>query len=67
MIMESRPTLADVTRRGRMPSVVSLQRRRRWWREETAGLMPAPDPDLNPAERRLLARMPLHAITSVHG
>ena len=35
--------------------------------EETAGLIPGPDPDLDPAERRLLARMPLHAITSVHG
>ena len=35
--------------------------------EETAGLIPGPDPDLDPAERRLLAAMPLHAITSVHG
>ena len=35
--------------------------------EETAGLIPGPDPDLDPAERRLLVRMPLHAITSVHG
>jgi hypothetical protein len=35
--------------------------------EETAELIPGPDPDLDPAERRLLARMPLHAITSVHG
>ena len=35
--------------------------------EETAGLVSGPDPDLDPAERRLLAAMPLHAITSVHG
>jgi len=35
--------------------------------EETAGLISGPDPDLDPAERRLLAQMPLHAITSVHG
>ena len=35
--------------------------------EETAGLISGPDPDLDPAERRLLAAMPLHAITSVHG
>ena len=35
--------------------------------EETAGLVSGPDPDLDPAERRLLAQMPLHAITSVHG
>jgi hypothetical protein len=35
--------------------------------EETAGLPSSPDPDLDPAERRLLAAMPLHAITSVHG
>ena len=35
--------------------------------EENAGLIPGPDPDLDPAEQRLLARMPLHAITSVHG
>ena len=35
--------------------------------KETAGLIPGPDPDLDPAERRLLAAMPLHAITSVHG
>ena len=35
--------------------------------EETAGRLPGPDPDLDPAERRLLAAMPLHAITSVHG
>jgi len=34
---------------------------------ETAGLTSRPDPDLDPAERRLLAAMPLHAITSVHG
>jgi hypothetical protein len=33
--------------------------------EETAGLISGPD--LDPAERRLLAAMPLHAITSVHG
>ena len=33
--------------------------------EESAGLIPGPDPDLDPAGRRLLARMPLHAITSV--
>lgn len=35
--------------------------------EETAGLISGPDPDLGAAERRLLAAMPLHAITSVHG
>jgi hypothetical protein len=35
--------------------------------EETAGLTSGPDSDLDPAERRLLAAMPLHAITSVHG
>src|SRR5215467_13214108 len=35
--------------------------------EDTAGLIPGPDPELDPAERRLLAAMPLHAITSVHG
>ena len=35
--------------------------------EETAGLISGPDTDLDPAERRLLAGMPLHAITSVHG
>ena len=35
--------------------------------EETAGLISGPDPDLDAAERRLLAQMPLHAITSVHG
>ena len=35
--------------------------------EETAGLISGPSPDLDPAERRLLAAMPLHAITSVHG
>ena len=35
--------------------------------EETAGLTSGPDSDLDPAERRLLAQMPLHAITSVHG
>jgi len=35
--------------------------------EETAGLLSGPEPDLDPAERRLLAAMPLHAITSVHG
>jgi (p)ppGpp synthase/HD superfamily hydrolase len=35
--------------------------------EETARLIRGPDPDLDPAERRLLAQMPLHAITSVHG
>jgi hypothetical protein len=35
--------------------------------EETAGQLSGPDPDLDPAERRLLAAMPLHAITSVHG
>ena len=35
--------------------------------EDTAGLISGPDPDLDPAERRLLAAMPLHAITSVHG
>jgi hypothetical protein len=35
--------------------------------EDTAGLVPGPDPDLDPAERWLLAQMPLHAITSVHG
>jgi hypothetical protein len=35
--------------------------------DETAGLTSRPDPDLDPAERRLVAQMPLHAITSVHG
>ena len=35
--------------------------------EQTAGLMPGADMELGPAERRLLAGMPLHAITSVHG
>ena len=35
--------------------------------EETAGLISGPDPDQDPTERRLLAAMPLHAITSVHG
>jgi len=35
--------------------------------EQTAGLMPGTDVELGPAERRLLAGMPLHAITSVHG
>ncbi len=35
--------------------------------EETAQLMPGADVELGPAERRLLAGMPLHAITSVHG
>ena len=34
---------------------------------ETAGLTSGPGPDLDPAERRLLVAMPLHAITSVHG
>ncbi len=35
--------------------------------EETAKLMSDAGLRLDPAERRLLARMPLHAITSVHG
>jgi (p)ppGpp synthase/HD superfamily hydrolase len=35
--------------------------------EETAGLMPGADTRLGPVERRLLAGMPLHAITSMHG
>ena len=35
--------------------------------EQTAGLMPGADVELGSAERRLLAGMPLHAITSVHG
>ena len=35
--------------------------------EETARLMPDAGARLDPAERRLLAGMPLHAITSVHG
>ena len=35
--------------------------------EQTAGLMSGADVGLGPAERRLLAGMPLHAITSVHG
>ena len=35
--------------------------------DESAGLTSGPDQDLDPAERRLLAAMPLHAITSVHG
>ena len=34
---------------------------------ETAGLMSEAGMGLGPAERRLLAGMPLHAITSVHG
>src|SRR5260370_7048825 len=34
--------------------------------EETANLMSEPGPGLELAERRLLAGMPLHAITSVH-
>ena len=32
--------------------------------EQTAGLMPGTDVELGPAERRLRAGMPLHAITS---
>ena len=64
--MAGRPTLADETRRGRMPSVVGLETEA-LVAEETGGLISGPDPDLDPAERRLLARMPLHAITSVHG
>src|SRR6185437_1469305 len=35
--------------------------------ETTAEPMPDAGPGLAPAERRLLAAMPLHAITSVHG
>ena len=35
--------------------------------KETAGLTSGLGPDLDPAERRLLAAMPLHAITCVHG
>lgn len=35
--------------------------------DETAGLMSDARVSLNPAEHRLLAGMPLHAITSVHG
>ena len=35
--------------------------------EKTAKPMPDVGPGLAPAERRLLAAMPLHAITSVHG
>ena len=35
--------------------------------EKTAEPMPDARPGLAPAERRLLATMPLHAITSVHG
>lgn len=35
--------------------------------DETAKLMPDAGLKLDPAERRLLAGMPLHAITSVHG
>jgi hypothetical protein len=35
--------------------------------DETAKLMPEAGLRLDPAERRLLAGMPLHAITSVHG
>ena len=35
--------------------------------ETTAAPMPDAGPGLAPAERRLLAVMPLHAITSVHG
>lgn len=35
--------------------------------EETAGLISGADVRLDPAERRLLAGMPLHAITTVYG
>ena len=35
--------------------------------EETAKLMSGAESRLDPAERRLLAGMPLHAIISVHG
>ena len=35
--------------------------------DQTAKLTPDPGMQLSPAERRLLAGMPLHAITSVHG
>ena len=35
--------------------------------EETAKLMSDTGMGMGPAERRLLAGMPLHAITSVHG
>ncbi len=35
--------------------------------KETAQLTPGADVKLGPTERRLLAGMPLHAITSVHG
>jgi hypothetical protein len=35
--------------------------------DETADLLPEAHLRLDPAERRLLATMPLHAITSVHG
>jgi hypothetical protein len=35
--------------------------------DETAELWPDARSGLDPAERRLLAEMPLHAITSVHG
>src|SRR4051794_23701020 len=35
--------------------------------EKTAESIPDGGPGLAPAERRLLALMPLHAITSVHG
>jgi hypothetical protein len=35
--------------------------------EKTAKLVPDAGMELGPAERRLLATMPLHAITSVHG
>jgi hypothetical protein len=66
MIMAGRPTLATyrckphTTRswRGETEAIVA---------EETAELMPEADARLGPAERRLLAGMPLHAITSVYG
>jgi hypothetical protein len=35
--------------------------------EDTAALASGASPELDPAERRLLAAMPLHAITSVRG
>ena len=35
--------------------------------DQTARPMPGADARLGPAERRLLAATPLHAITSVHG
>ena len=66
MIMACHPKLADVTRRVACQAS-SLGETEARMAEETAGLISGPDPELGPAERQLLAGMPLHAITSVHG